>query len=272
MGALHDGHLSLLPVARQGCDLVVVSIFVNPTQFGPQEDWSRYPRDLDRDLQLLERAGCDLVFAPEAADMYAADARTRVEVRELDAVLCGASRPGHFSGVATVVAKLFHLLRPHVAVFGQKDAQQAVLLRRMVRDLDFDVELRIAPIVRDADGLALSSRNRYLSRSERQEALLLSRALEAVQQLAAAGERHPDAWRRRAREVLEQGENVRLDYVDVVDPRSLKSLTRPSPAALVAIAARVGTTRLIDNRVLQCQDETMQEVGLQDVWQGEERA
>ena len=171
MGALHDGHLSLLPVARAGCDRIVVSIFVNPTQFGPREDLERYPRDLEGDLRQLERAGCDLVFTPEAADMYAAEARTHVEVRELDGVLCGASRPGHFRGVATVVAKLFHLVQPHVAVFGQKDAQQAILLRRMVRDLNFDVVLRIGPIVRDPDGLALSSRNRYLSAAERRDLL-----------------------------------------------------------------------------------------------------
>jgi len=193
-------------------------------------------------------------------------------VQELDGVLCGASRPGHFRGVATVVAKLFHLVQPHVAVFGQKDAQQAVLLRRMVRDLDFDVELRIAPIVREADGLAMSSRNRYLSPAERADALLLQASLRAVQHLAETGAREPEAWRRRAREVLGQGKDVRIDYVEVVDPQTLRSLTGPAPRALIAVAAHVGSTRLIDNLVLQLHAERVWETGLDDLVQGEETA
>lgn len=272
MGALHRGHLSLLPIARRGCDLVVVSVFVNPTQFGPQEDYGRYPRDLDGDLRLLQSAGCDLVFAPEAEEMYEAEARTQVEVRELDGLLCGASRPGHFRGVATVVTKLFHIVQPHVAVFGQKDAQQAVLLQRMVQDLNFDVELRIAPIVREADGLALSSRNRYLSPQERVEALLLHGSLRAVQQLAEAGVHDPEAWRRRARDVLGQGKKVRIDYVEVVDPQTLRPLTGPASPVLVAVAAEVGSTRLIDNLVLRVDADRVWETGLGDPAQGEETA
>jgi pantoate--beta-alanine ligase len=204
--------------------------------------------------------------------MYAADALTHVEVRELDGVLCGASRPGHFRGVATVVTKLFHLVRPQVAVFGQKDAQQALLLQRMVRDLDFGVELRIAPTVREADGLAMSSRNRYLSQAERHDARLLQGALQAVRQLAEAGERHPEVWRRGATQVLEQGKNLRVDYVEVVDPRTLRRPTGPVSRALVAVAAFVGSTRLIDNLVLQFEGDRVRETGLDDAVPGEATA
>ena len=265
MGALHAGHLSLLAEARRGCDRVVVSIFVNPLQFGPQEDLQRYPRDLDGDLAKLRAAGCDCVFAPETNDMYAPDSSTTVQVEALESGLCGASRPGHFRGVATVVTKLFHLVQPHVAVFGQKDAQQAVLLRRLVRDLDFDVEIRIAPIVRDADGLALSSRNAYLGAEERRQALLLPAALQAALELARAGEREREPLLQRTRQVLGQGALLRLEYVDLVDAATLQPLPRLQGRALLALAVFAGATRLLDNLVLQVTDGTVREAGLDEV-------
>ena len=204
MGALHAGHLALVRKARPGCDLVAASIFVNPLQFGPGEDFDRYPRDLERDLALLEREGCGLVFAPQTEEMYAPEARTHVEVRELQDVLCGRSRPGHFRGVATVVAKLLHVVQPAVVVFGQKDAQQAILLRRMLLDLDWPVEMRVAAIVREQDGLALSSRNAFLSAEERREAPLLHAALRAALRLIEAGERRSAIVIERARDLLER--------------------------------------------------------------------
>jgi pantoate--beta-alanine ligase len=254
MGALHAGHLSLLQRARPGIDRVAVSIFVNPLQFGPGEDLERYPRDLDGDLARLEAAGCDLVFAPSAADVYAPEARTTVQVEGLGDVLCGRTRPGHFRGVTTIVAKLFHLFEPQVAVFGQKDAQQAVVLRRMVRDLDWAVELRFAPIVREPDGLAMSSRNRYLGPDERRDAQLLSAALGAARAALEAGERDAAAVGGAARRVLESGRWLRIDYVELVDTERLQPLARVEGQVLVAIAAWVGGTRLIDNVVLEVGD------------------
>jgi len=263
MGALHAGHLSLIEYARRGCDRVAVSIFVNPTQFGPQEDFARYPRDLDRDAALLAEVGCDLVFAPETGEMYAPDSRAAVVVTGLEDVLCGASRPGHFRGVATVVAKLFHLVQPAVAAFGQKDAQQVVVLQRMVRDLDFAVELRVAPIVRDADGLALSSRNAYLSAAERRAALRLPAALAAAQAALAAGERRADMVAARARTELERGDGaLRVDYAAVVDAATLAPLAVVAGRTLVAVAAYAGATRLIDNVVLDVRGSTVRETGL----------
>jgi pantoate--beta-alanine ligase len=262
MGALHAGHLSLLQRARAGCDRVAVSIFVNPMQFGPGEDLERYPRDLAGDLRQLEAAGCDLAFAPSAADMYAPEARTSVQVRDLEERLCGASRPGHFRGVATVVAKLFNLMQPEVAVFGQKDAQQAVLLRRMVRDLDFPIELRFAPIVRDADGLALSSRNVYLSPEERREALLLHAALQRGLAVLESGERRASVVVETARHELESGARVRVDYVELVDVEALRPVPEASGEVLFAVAAFVGRTRLIDNLVLAVDPERVREVEL----------
>jgi pantoate--beta-alanine ligase len=257
MGALHAGHLSLLDHARPGSDRVAVSIFVNPLQFGPGEDLERYPRDLDGDLRQLETAGCDLVFAPSPGTMYAPEARTTVQVTELEDVLCGRSRPGHFRGVATVVAKLFHLLEPQVAVFGQKDAQQAIVLRRMVRDLDWPLELRFAPIVREADGLALSSRNRYLGPEERAEAHLLQAALRRARAALEAGERRAPAVLEAARRVLAGGSRVRVDYVELVDTERLRPLEIVAGQVLLAVAAWVGGTRLIDNLVLEVGDRSV---------------
>jgi len=263
MGALHAGHLSLLGLARPGCDQVVASIFVNPLQFGPGEDLERYPRDLQGDVRQLEAAGCDLVFAPEAADMYAPGASTRVEVHGLDAVLCGRSRPGHFVGVATVVAKLLHIVQPHVAVFGQKDAQQAILLRRMVRDLDWPVTLRFGPIWRDPDGLALSSRNVYLSAAERREALLLHEALQRARALVESGERRAETVRTAARQVLERGAHVRVDYFEAVEIETLQPLPLLAGRVLLAVAASVGKTRLIDNLLLEVRGDQVAEAELE---------
>jgi len=251
MGALHAGHLSLVRAAREQCDAVVVSIFVNPTQFGPNEDFAKYPRTWDTDCALLEREGADLIFAPDAGEMYAAGASTFVEVEGVSDRLDGASRPGHFRGVATVVAKLFLIVAADKAFFGQKDAAQVAVLRKMVRDLNFDVELVVCPTVREADGLALSSRNRYLSAEERRQALVLSRALRRIQEQVAEGVVESAPLVREALAVLAEQPAVRVDYCRIVDPSSLEDVAEVSGGALVAVAAWVGTTRLIDNVVIE---------------------
>ena len=249
MGYLHEGHLSLVGIARGAADRIAMSIFVNPLQFGPGEDLERYPRDLERDLELARTAGVDLVFAPDAADMYPDGEPWVAVVPERGADrLCGASRPGHFRGVLTVVAKLFGLVRPEVAVFGQKDYQQLTLIRRMVRDLELGVEVLAGPIVREADGLALSSRNVYLAPEERRRALALSRGLAACHSLYVAGERDAAVLRRELAVV--GGEGVELEYAEVVHPDTLEAVERAGPGTVCLIAARVGATRLIDNLVL----------------------
>ena len=250
MGALHDGHLSLVRTARQRCDAVVVSIFVNPTQFGPTEDLSKYPRSFERDCQLLEAEGVNIVFAPSDKEMYPPGSTTFVTVEGLSEKLCGKSRPGHFRGVTTVVAKLFNIVEPDIAVFGQKDSAQAVIIRRMVRDLDFDVEIVICPIVREKDGLAMSSRNAYLNPQQRKQALVLYRALTRVQFLSDKGEKDAGKLVAAALEVMREEPDVRLDYFEVVDQEMLEPVTDISHGALVAVAAFLGSTRLIDNIVL----------------------
>ena len=250
MGYLHRGHASLLEAARRHGDVAVLSIFVNPAQFGPKEDLSRYPRDLPGDLEVARTAGADLVFHPEAADMYPAGYQTYVQVRELEQGLCGGSRPGHFIGVATVVLKLLHIVEPHVAIFGEKDFQQLQVIRRMVRDLHLDVDIVGMPIVREDDGLALSSRNSYLSQGERTRALALSRALGAARDRFAAGARRAGAIVDAARAVIGDAEGVRLDYLELRDAETLASLAAAddvSRPAVLAVAAFVGRTRLIDN-------------------------
>lgn len=247
MGALHEGHLSLVRAARAACDAVAVSIFVNPTQFGPNEDFSRYPRTFEEDCALLERENVDLVFAPSTDEMYPATASTFVTVEGVSDRLDGASRPGHFRGVTTIVSKLFHIIGPHKAFFGQKDAAQVAVLRKMVRDLNFPVELIACPIVREADGLALSSRNRYLSDKERRQALVLHQALEKVEEAAASGERSSAKLIETARTAFAQEPDVRVDYIAVVHPDTLEDVPDVSNGALVAVAAFVGATRLIDN-------------------------
>ena len=254
MGYLHAGHLSLVEQARNECDLVVVSIFVNPTQFGPGEDLGRYPRDEARDLQFLESAGVDWVFMPAVEEIYPPGFQTYVEVREVTTVLEGAARPGHFAGVATVVAKLFNLVQPGVAYFGQKDAQQVVVIRRMVRDLNFPVDLVIGMTIREPDGLALSSRNVYLDPAERQAALALSRALRAAHDLWDAGERDGERLRAAMRAVLAAESLAHPDYVSIADPDTLAELNAiaPGQGALASLAVRIGRgTRLIDNHILE---------------------
>lgn len=251
MGYLHQGHVSLLEEGRRRGDALVLSIFVNPTQFGPKEDWSRYPRDLDGDLAKAEAAGVDAVYLPDATAMYPDGYQTYVEVEQLQQGLCGASRPGHFRGVATVVLKLFNVVQPQVALFGAKDYQQLQVIRRMVRDLDVGTEVVGMPIVRERDGLAMSSRNSYLSPDERQHALALSRALDAARQALAAGERQAATLLAAARRVLDAAAGVRLDYLELRDAESLTLLDGAiAKPAVMAVAAFVGSTRLIDNQVL----------------------
>jgi pantoate--beta-alanine ligase len=250
MGALHEGHLSLIRASRGRDDFVVVSIFVNPTQFGPHEDLARYPRPLAQDLALCAGAGVDLVFHPEPAAMYPPGFCTAVETTELQDVLEGASRPGHFRGVCTVVLKLFNLVRPDRAYFGQKDAQQAVLVRRMVRDLNVPVEVFVGPTVREPDGLALSSRNRYLDPDQRRQAPVLFQALSEARALALAGERDAGRLRRALAERVATAPGAVLDYAAVVSADTLEPLERLRGPVLLALAVRFGTTRLIDNLML----------------------
>ena len=250
MGALHDGHLSLVRRASALADFVVVSIFVNPTQFGPQEDLDKYPRDIQGDVRLLEKAGANLVFTPEAKSMYPENHASWVTVERLTAGLCGASRPVHFRGVATVVTKLFNIVRPHVAVFGQKDAQQAAIIRRMTRDLDMGIEIEVAPIVREPDGLAMSSRNRYLNDRERREALTLRRALDAAELLVKEGITASSIIRERVLAVIGSSPLAMVDYVEIVDAEEMTPVEDVSGGALLALAVRIGSTRLIDNTLL----------------------
>ena len=250
MGALHEGHLSLVRAAQTSCDAVAVSIFVNPTQFGPKEDFASYPRTLEEDCRTLEAAGVDLVFAPSVQEMYPSGASTFVEVAGLSDRLDGASRPGHFRGVATVVAKLLNIFTPEHAFFGQKDAAQVAVLRKMVRDLRFGVQVDVCPIVREPDGLAMSSRNRNLNDEQRRQALVLSRALLAVQQKAQSGEHESAKLLAVALGVLAGEPGALLDYCCIVDPDSLEDIPNVDGGALVAVAARVGATRLIDNLLL----------------------
>ena len=250
MGALHEGHLSLVRAARRASDIVVASIFVNPTQFGPNEDLAKYPRSFDRDCQMLTAEGVDFVFAPSVEEMYPAGAVTWVTVEGLSEKLDGRSRPGHFRGVTTVVSKLFHIVEPDRAFFGQKDAAQVAVIRRMVRDLNLPVEIVVCPIVREADGLAMSSRNAYLSAEQRSQALVLHRSLMRVQAMAGAGERNAQALAAAGREEFRGEPAVRLDYFEVVNPETLDPVADVSAGALVAVAAYVGATRLIDNLVI----------------------
>jgi pantoate--beta-alanine ligase len=250
MGALHAGHLSLVRLARSRASLVVVSIFVNPLQFGPAEDFEQYPRTLEADCARLAGEGADIVFAPSAAQMYPPGATTVVHVEGLSEKLDGRSRPGHFRGVSTVVAKLFHIVQPACAVFGQKDAAQVAVLRRMVRDLNMGIELIIAPIVREADGLALSSRNAYLTSQQRKQGLVLHRTLEQVSALAASGETSAAMLRTLALSILASEPAAQLDYFEIVDPDTLEPLEETTRGALVAVAATFGNTRLIDNVLL----------------------
>ena len=255
MGALHEGHLSLVRAAGTATDVVAASIFVNPTQFGPNEDLAKYPRSFERDCELLEREGVEFVFAPSVEEMYPAGAVTWVTVEVMSSKLDGRSRPGHFRGVTTVVSKLFHIVEPDQAFFGQKDAAQVAVIRRMVRDLNLAVEIVVCPIVREADGLAMSSRNAYLSAEERKRALVLHHSLMRVEQLVDAGERDAAQLVAAGCEEFARDGGVRLDYFEVVDPATLDPVNDVSGGALVAVAAYVGMTRLIDNLVV-AKDQT----------------
>lgn len=250
MGALHQGHMSLVDVAKAGCDAVAVSIFVNPTQFGPNEDYAAYPRVFEEDCRKLERAGIDLLFAPAPEEMYPRGNTTFVDPGEIGTRLDGASRPGHFRGVATIVARLFHIVQPERAYFGQKDAAQVAVIRHVVRDLNLPVQIVVCPILREPDGLAMSSRNRYLSPVERKQALVLFQSLEAAAQLVLSGENSAQAITALLRRSIVDAPGVRLDYAAVVDPHTLLPVLGVSDGALIAVAAWVGKTRLIDNLLL----------------------
>jgi pantoate--beta-alanine ligase len=247
MGALHEGHLSLVRRARSECDIVVASVFVNPLQFAPGEDFAKYPRTFEEDGRSLEKERVDVLFAPKAAEMYPNGSVTTMTVSEVGDRLDGASRPGHFTGVATVVAKLFHVVGPTRAYFGQKDAAQLAVLRQMALDLNFDVELVGCAIVRDTDGLALSSRNRYLSAIEREQALVLHRALLRLERMIARGERQSMTLVRSGMETLNAEAGIRVDYLAIVDANTLLPVRSVETGTLVAVAAYVGSTRLIDN-------------------------
>lgn len=251
MGYLHRGHLSLVEQAKKDGAFVVMSIFVNPLQFGPNEDFSRYPRDLERDAKLAEEAGVDLIFNPEVEEMYARKNLTTVEVGELGDSLCGASRPGHFRGVTTVVSKLFHIVQPDQAYFGQKDYQQYLIIRRMVRDLNLPVDVISVPIVREEDGLALSSRNIYLSPEQRSEALVLSRSLNEAEKSIKAGQRQAAEIERKIREKISQESSGEIDYVEIRSAEDLTKVNEIKSDVLIALAVRFGSTRLIDNKIVE---------------------
>jgi pantoate--beta-alanine ligase len=250
MGFLHEGHLSLVRGAKKRGDRVVVSLFVNPTQFGPSEDFAAYPRDFERDRALLEKELVDVVFHPTVDDMYPEGSHTYVQVEPLSRLLCGATRSGHFRGVATVVAKLLNIVRPHAAIFGEKDYQQLQLIRRLVRDLNMDVEIIGHPIVREPDGLAMSSRNAYLTAAQRQAAVCLSRSLCKAERLVKRGETSAKAIVRAARSELEKEPLATIEYVELRDPETLEEIDNIERAAVLALAVQIGKARLIDNRVL----------------------
>lgn len=256
MGYLHEGHLSLIKKAKETADVVVMSIFVNPLQFGPNEDLDKYPRDLERDSQLAAEAGVDLLFFPSVDEMYPTGSRTIVSVRDITDALCGASRPGHFDGVATVVMKLFNIVNPDYAFFGMKDAQQVAVIMQMVRDLNMAVEVIPCPIVREADGLALSSRNVYLSEEERTQALVLSRALAEAKQLIEGGERKTAVLREAMESVIGTSPLAEIDYIELRSYPDLQLMEELEGTCLIALAVRFGNTRLIDNLMIEaCKEE-----------------
>lgn len=257
MGFLHDGHLSLVKRARVECNSVAVSIYVNPTQFGPNEDFAAYPRDLDHDLSLLHKAGVDLVWVPGEEDIYPEGYQTYITVEEVTKVLEGAMRPTHFRGVTTIVAKLFNALQPDKAYFGQKDAQQVAVITQMVRDLNFNQDLVVCPIVRESDGLALSSRNKYLDADQRKAAVVLSRSLRTARKIYQSGERTTKEIRRVMDKEFAQEQSVKVQYISMAEPQTLKELNQITDKALVSMAAYLGKTRLIDNTILGMPDPTL---------------
>lgn len=250
MGYLHEGHLSLVREGQARSDYLVLSIFVNPTQFGPEEDLAAYPRAMERDCAMAEESGVDVVFAPTETELYGPDFQTFVSLERLPRHLCGRCRPVHFRGVATVVAKLFNIVKPHVVVFGEKDYQQLLVIRRMVADLNFDIEVVGAPTVREPDGLAKSSRNAYLAPDHRESALTLSRSLNIAQDMAAAGETDPQRIVAATQTLIEKAPHTRIDYVEIRDPHTLERVDVVEGPVLMALAVHVGKSRLIDNRIL----------------------
>ena len=251
MGFLHEGHLSLMQQARKQSDHVVVSIFVNPKQFGPDEDFKKYPRDIKRDEELARECGVDVLFYPKEEDMYPPDFATYVNVEKLNGRLCGKSRPDHFRGVTTVVLKLFEIVKPDIAYFGQKDCQQAFIIKKMIEDLNLDVTLKILPIVREDDGLAMSSRNTYLTPIERRDALFLHKSLELARELIDSGEKDAKTIIGKMKALSGQAKALKIEYISIVDTKTLKDLSRIRGEAIVAIAAHSGKTRLIDNIIVE---------------------
>ncbi|MFH1045675.1 MAG: pantoate--beta-alanine ligase [Candidatus Omnitrophota bacterium] len=247
MGCLHDGHLSLMRAARRENDYLVVSVFVNPLQFGPSEDFKKYPRDFNRDKKLLCKAKADIVFLPQAKAMYPHKAKSLVNVEGLSEVLCGVTRPGHFRGVATVVLKLFNIVEPRRAYFGQKDAQQALIIRQMVKDLNLPLEIKVLPIVRESDGLAMSSRNRYLSTGERAEAIILYKSLQSAVGMIESGNKSPREIAQTINKMIKSQRSARIEYVKIVDAQTLEKVTVIKGKVLIALAVFIGATRLIDN-------------------------
>ncbi|MCX8015457.1 MAG: pantoate--beta-alanine ligase [candidate division WOR-3 bacterium] len=251
MGYLHEGHLSLVRIARKKSDYVVVSIFVNPTQFGPKEDFARYPRNFARDKQLLIKEKVDYIFYPSIKSMYEKGYKTYVEVRDFSDVLCGRSRPGHFQGVATVVAKLFNIVKPDIAVFGQKDAQQAIIIRQMTKDLNFPIKIIVAPTIREKDGLAMSSRNSYLTPKQRIQAPILYQALQLAKKLVAGGEKSSQKIITAMQEMISQMPDANIDYIAVVNTKTLRPVKKIIGETLIALAVKFGKARLIDNIIIK---------------------
>ena len=251
MGYLHEGHLSLVREAKKRSDIVVMSIFVNPTQFGPGEDFKDYPRDFDRDARLAESAGCDIIFHPDVQEIYLENHKTYVEVEQITQVLCGVSRPTHFRGVTTIVAKLFNIVKPHIAVFGQKDAQQAIVIKRMVEDLNFDLKILVAPIMREPDGLAMSSRNIHLTPAHRKQASVLYQSLLHAKNLIERGERDGDQIKAQIKSMIEKQPDAKIDYIEIVDTTNLQPMKQLKNEALIALAVKIGKPRLIDNIIVQ---------------------
>jgi len=252
MGALHEGHLSLMRKARKENDVVAVSIFVNPIQFGAQEDYRRYPRNLRQDARLCSKEGAGIIFYPQANDIYPQGYKTYVDVEDLSKVLCGKFRPGHFKGVATVVTKLFNIVNPDIAYFGQKDAQQAIIIQRMAKDLNMPIRIKVVPTVREKDGLALSSRNVYLSKSERKDAVVLYQALNLARDLIKQGNKNSFSIIRKVKQLINKKKSVKIQYISILDLKDLKTLARIKGKALVALAVWLGKTRLIDNLIVNC--------------------
>jgi len=250
MGALHGGHAALIQAARKQVDIVIVSIFVNPVQFGPNEDYGKYPRNIKADEELVRSAGADVIFYPKKEDVYPEGYSTYVGVEGITERLCGKSRPGHFRGVTTVIAKFFEIIKPDIAYFGLKDAQQAFVIKKMIKDLNMDITLKIMPTVREADGLAMSSRNAYLSPAERRDAAFLNKALETARESVLSGERNSKKIIKIIREIISKATSARIDYVSVVDTVSFKDMARVKNGALIALAVYIGKTRLIDNLVV----------------------